>query len=272
MARIRSWCFTLNNYTDDEYNSIINSTHRYLVVGKEIGENQTPHLQGYVEFTSAKTLSAVKKTLGSDRIHLEKRRGTPRQASDYCKKDNDFIELGEMSSQGERTDLTEIKDMILSGTPIEEIMTEYTATYAKYRNTFKDLADLAHRKLKRTEMTKGTWIHGPTGVGKSHMAFEMAGDDVYVKPSDGQWWDGYTGQKTVVINDFRGDIKYSELLQIIDKWPHSVPRRGRQPIPFTSEHVIITSSLPPEQVYNNLAFRDNIDQLIRRLNIIHLTK
>ena len=57
---------------------------------------------------------------------------------------------------------------------------------------------------------------------------------------DNDWQDGYTGQETVIINDFRGGIKYAVLLQLIDKWPAFVSRRGREPAPFLAKHVIIT--------------------------------
>lgn len=97
-------------------------------------------------------------------------------------------------------------------------------------------------------MTEGFWYYGETGVGKSHRAFAEAGDDVYVWVDDNGWWDGYTGQEVVIINDFRGGIKYNELLQLIDKWPYSVRRRGRPPMPFTSKKIIITSSMSPDQV------------------------
>jgi hypothetical protein len=51
------WCFTLNNWTEEEYVQIVQSFsqggHNY-VIGKEVGENGTPHLQGYVEVKDKK--------------------------------------------------------------------------------------------------------------------------------------------------------------------------------------------------------------------------
>lgn len=268
MSRNRSWCFTLNNYSNEEYNNIINIDCKYLIVGKEVGESGTPHLQGYIEFENARTLNGVKKLI-SNRSHLEIRRGTPLQASDYCKKENDFHERGVISAQGSRIDLDELKDRILHGENYDDIIVENFQTWAKYKNGFDKIADIAALKKKRNgQMTEGIWIYGPTGSGKSHDAYEMAGDDVYNWVDDKGWWDGYCGQHTVVINDFRGAIEYAKLLQIIDKWEYAVNRRGKAPMPFTSKRVIITSSLSPEQVYCNLHQRDRIAQLMRRLRVI----
>lgn len=116
MSRAKRWCFTLNNPTDDEDQAIGSAGDRddveYLVFGRETGESGTPHLQGYVIFTSAIRLSTVKSRLGSQRFHLEVSRGTPREASDYCKKDGDYEEFGDCPdvSQGRRTDLERFFD------------------------------------------------------------------------------------------------------------------------------------------------------------------
>jgi len=47
-----NWCFTLNNYTDEEMEQIKNLAPsgiiQYIAFGEEIGEEGTPHLQGYL--------------------------------------------------------------------------------------------------------------------------------------------------------------------------------------------------------------------------------
>ena len=82
------WCFTLNNYTDDEYSSIMllfRDKAKLYIIGDEIGECGTPHLQGYVEFKSKlRPLSLF----DFKRIHWEKCKGSREDNINYCSKQN----------------------------------------------------------------------------------------------------------------------------------------------------------------------------------------
>lgn len=102
MAYAIHWCFTLNNYTELEYQNILSTVSRYIIVGKEIGAEGTPHLQGYIAFEKKIRLTAIKKKDGFERAHLESSKGTPLQASDYCKKDGDFVEKGDLPLSKEK--------------------------------------------------------------------------------------------------------------------------------------------------------------------------
>ena len=79
--------------------------------------------------------------------------------------------------------------------------------------------------------------------------------------------DGYQQQETMIINEFRGEITYKRLLELVDKWPVYLRRRGREPMPFLSKRVIVTSKLHPRDVYKNLSENDTMDQLYRRFKI-----
>lgn len=270
----RGWVFTLNNYTDDDVARIQALFEReftkYGIFGREVGEKcGTPHLQGYIEFTNPRVFSGVKKLLGSA-CHIQPRFGTPKEASDYCKKGGDFFESGDLPSQGERNDLNKIKDDLLSGaTTVDKIVCENPQLFHQYGRTLERLEDARYNRSVRKEPTKGLWYWGSTGVGKSHIAFEgYTVETHYVHPAhDKGWWDGYKQQEIVIINDFRGEIPYNEMLNLVDKWPHKVPRRGREPINFTSRLVIVTSSLPPWEVYCRRSDEDKIDQLLRRFEV-----
>ena len=69
----------------------------------------------------------------------------------------------------------------------------------------------------------------------------------------------------VIFDEFRGQIPFNELLRIVDIHPtYSVRRRCREPMPFISKKVIITSALPPWEVYKHLDQGDSLAQLYRR--------
>jgi len=89
-SRYTRTCFTLNNYTTEEYTHILGQldSHKYII-GKEIGENGTPHLQGYVRWCNRprfEQLTAINK-----RIHWERARGNENQNIEYCSKDGNYI-------------------------------------------------------------------------------------------------------------------------------------------------------------------------------------
>lgn len=102
----KAWCFTLNNYTEDDYDHLKTTFEKdesitYAIIGRETGEGGTPHLQGYIEFKRKKTFNGAKKII-SDKAHLESRRGNAQEASEYCQKENNFWETGKGSFKIER--------------------------------------------------------------------------------------------------------------------------------------------------------------------------
>lgn len=270
----RCVCFTLNNYTEEEYESIcLWKKPTYLVVGKEIAPTTgTPHLQGYVEFDNSVKGKYLKKF--NSRISWRRRYkdSNAKACRTYCIKDGIFFEKGEISKQGERSDLHSTRDAIANNeTTVEQIVMENPYLFHQYGRTLQKLEDIANRKKYRTWQTKGIWYHGETGVGKSHKAFENYDPTThYVLQNDNGWWDGYTGQKVVIMNEFRGQIPFEELLQLTDKWPHAVKRRAREPMPFLAETIIVTSPMTPQQLYGNFHSKDSIKQLLRRFEVFFL--
>lgn len=89
----RHWCFTINNWTVNDEDRLKRIEATYIVFGYETGESGTRHLQGYVCFAGVKRFGSVKTTIGQH-AHIERMRGTPKQAADYCKKDGLFYEEG----------------------------------------------------------------------------------------------------------------------------------------------------------------------------------
>lgn len=271
MVQHHSWVFTINNYTETDLERILDCDCQAMKAGHEIGKNGTPHIQGAVHWKSAKTLTAAK-ALISERAHMEPMKGTW-DDQDYCLKDGCVIRSdGTGPQQGKRNDIISMMTDLQNGASDLELMERHPSTYARTMRMVDRYRQLSDRRY-RTWMTTCTWYWGPTGVGKSHKAFEGYDPSTHYvhEAADKGWWDDYDGQEIVILNDFRGQLSYHELLTLIDRWPKKVSRRGRAPIPFLAKHIIITSSGPPDQVYprQNEKF-DSIDQLMRRIEIVHV--
>jgi len=119
MSRSRNWCFTLNNYTEDDFSGLREPLAgvSYLVVGKEVGDSGTQHLQGFISFRNARRLSGVTQAFFASRAHWEIAR-SPASAAKYCKKDGDFFEWGDAPTEknsGTRSDLSAFQEAVKGG-------------------------------------------------------------------------------------------------------------------------------------------------------------
>lgn len=272
--RATAWVFTLNNYTSEEEQAIKGwvgeKLAKFACFGREQGENGTPHLQGYVEFCGKKSLSTLRRING--RIHWERRKGSAKQAIDYCKKDGDFWQEGVCSGQGRRSDLAKIKEAIEEGKDEAFIANEYFNQWVVYRRSFA-----AYRSLLSTKRTWKSFINviwGDTGMGKTRLVFDLhKDDDVFVYPGGG-WFDGYTGQQVVLFDDFRGSgsgVEVGFLLRLLDRYPMQVPIKGGF-VPWVPKKIYITSNCDPTDWYT-LCGAETRRALFRRLERIdHVTE
>lgn len=143
----KRWCFTINNWTAAELQALLDTADSfdYLCVGRERGDSGTPHLQGYFILKTKLRLNNVKVLPGLNRAHLEISRGTPLEASNYCKKDNDFEEFGTLpSSQGKRTDFEALRDWLtgLDARPSDvDVLQEFPSLWGRYKNSCIDFMD-----------------------------------------------------------------------------------------------------------------------------------
>lgn len=248
--RMRYVCMTLNNYTETEYSSIIDRKDdvAYMVVGKEIGESGTPHLQMYVEFkaNNGKTMSAVKKFFKTDRLHIEERRGTPVQASEYCKKEEDYVEFGEIAQQGQRTDWKMAFEMIRDGMSIQDVIAIQPQLLPCIR-ALERMRQIAKCDPIERDV-KVIIAYGDAGAGKSKFFWDMD-QDLFSKPN-GEWWDGYCGEDSVLLDDFYGGIMYSEFLKVLDRYKLRVPVKGGF-VGARWKNVFITSNEEPSKWYKH---------------------
>lgn len=273
MKEYKNYCFTDFFRVKDFYDETFLGKCKYLYIGEETcPKTGRLHWQGWISWKREKTEKGARKLMKER--HIEFCVGTISQNEKYCRKEGKTVmEYGKLPKQGERTDLNEVKDRIVAGTTVDEICMEDPMIYHQYGRTLNHIEDIVLRMKHRTEMTKGIWYWGTTGVGKSHKVYEdYDPKKCYNWKSDNGWWDGYTGQEIVIINEYRGgQPSFAELLCLVDKWPYEVKRRGKEPAPFLAKELRITSSQKPEQIFMyEECVGDALDQLYRRFEVVEM--
>ncbi|UBK24594.1 Rep [bat associated cyclovirus Vr1] len=260
---VRRFCWTLNNYTEEEVKKaeeFVNEFCKYGIFGKELGENGTPHLQGFCNLIKPMRFNTIKQRLGN-RIHLEKAAGSDEQNKDYCSKSGEVFEKGSPIKQGQRSDLESVISTIQSGvTCRKQIATAHPAAYIRYFRGIENYLMLTKPIPSRNFKSDVYYYWGPPGSGKSARALREATEttegntsDIYYKPR-GLWWDGYYQQTCVIIDDFYGWIKYDELLKICDRYPYKVQIKGGFQ-EFTSKKIWITSNVDIDDLYKFIGYK-----------------
>lgn len=275
MGKTRWWCFTKFNGLDFDYQALIESGDvTYIAYGPEVCPTTgRKHHQGWMYRASpSDSVKGTAKLL--NKAHVEQMFGRIDQNDEYCSKQTQgvLVEFGVKPKQGERNDLKTWASLVTNGeVTVDQMAVEEPQAYHQWGRTLAKVEDVALRRKARTWMTEGTWIWGPTGTGKSKAAFaDYEPSTHYVFKNDGGWWDGYTGQETVIVDDFRGEIRFGELLRLVDRWPMEVRRRNREPAPFLAKRVIITSSMRPEDVYSGIHRGDSLGQMERRFTVLKM--
>jgi len=247
---MRSAVFTINNYSEEDQEKLYSVECRYMILGFEFGANGTPHIQGYVEFNKVHRLGAISSMIPS--AHIEQRRGTLEQARDYCKKEGEFEELGDWAAggQGARNDIRALMTMVREDRPTLEVMEaapELVARNLHFMDRYK--AEVEKETTREFRQVDVQVYVGDAGCGKTRKAMEENPGIFTVNCSDTFPFDGYDGEKTILLDDFYGGLKYNEILRILDGHQLRVNvKGGRRYAKWTK--VVITSNKRPESWYS----------------------
>lgn len=272
--RLRNVCFTLydsdNSWKFSEVFSE-NSIFTYAIAQLErCPESGRYHYQGYCELNNPTSLRSIKEALHSDTVHLERRRGTAKQAIDYCSKEEtraaDPETFGTPSSQGKRTDLDTCAELIRTGATLNDIASYHPKEFIRYHRGFQALQSSLH-SVRRSWKTTALWFFGSTGSGKTRLAYDIDPDAYFKNASDG-WWNFYSLQNTVIIDDlksFKDMGGFGFFLNLLDRYPLLVQQKGAV-VEFSARLIIITSSSSPRDVCASSSFHgEDPKQLLRRL-------
>jgi len=264
MSRNRNFCFTYNNYPDTEL--VDGLACKYIAYAREVAPTTgTPHLQGWVSFENAKSLSAVRGLLPG--CHIEIMRGSYEDNDLYCSKAASLVERGtkpqgkNMNGAKEIERWVSARDLAKLG-KFEDIDADILLRcYSTLKNIYKD-----YQVKPDPVEVKCFWIHGLTGTGKSH-SVETAFPNCYKKSMDDlKWFDGYNDEDVVYLEDFDiYQVKWGGMLKrLADKWPMQASIKGAMKY-IRPKVVIVTSNYTPNRIWNDSA---TLDPLERRFKVV----
>ncbi|AJM89740.1 replication associated protein [Mosquito circovirus] len=262
MSLIQFVCWTLNNYSEDEYQSLIEfSEWRYIVIGREVGETGTPHLQGYGELKKRKKFAALKNLF--PRVHWEQRRASRDAAANYCKKEGRFEERGSLPKNASEKSSKEAITRVKSGQTMRAILDD-PPNLSGIRMC---QIWLSYNEPKRNFKSEVFWYYGASGTGKTKLASEQAGPDAYWHDGT-KWFDGYDAHEHVLLDDYRGgNMKFNFLLKFLDRYPLRLEVKGgyRQ---LLAKKIWVTSIKHPKEIYSFSEMDEPTEQLLRRITTI----
>lgn len=256
----KSWCFTLNNYTEAQEQMFKDQEKLYLIMGREKAETGTRHLQGCITYANSKRFAAVTKYC------KEAHWGAAKElegARNYCMKELDYYLEDNRKPKGKRTDL----EAVCAESSLDDVIAKYPEVFIKYHGGLGKL--FSHRMLSR-DLRDVTvkWFWGPTGTGKTRTAFEETSGDICSISLSGDrafpFFNGYSGEKAVLIDDLRPNyIQFSTLLRVLDIYPMVVNTKGGF-TPWRATTVYITAPYAPDELFRGQT-DEAIGQLLRRI-------
>jgi len=273
--KVRTWCFTLNNYTPEElaviYETVDNSdVFKYAIIGKETGESGTPHLQGYLVYKNPVRFNTVRQAV-SMRSHIEPAKGTAVQNVAYCSKEDAFREWGTRPISNkdkgrlEKERYSQAWDHAARGN-LEDIDADLRIRhYSTLKRIFDD--KMTERQLVDTE-EEMLWYWGASGTGKSRKA-RTDNPDAYLKNCN-KWWDGYTDQQVCLLEDF--DQKHSVLVHHLKIWADRYPFLGElkgSTRKIRPRRLIVTSNYHPRDIWTDAS---DLEPILRRFKIVEFKR
>lgn len=251
----KSWIYTIANYEQsdiDQLSALECTRHR---CAKETGIGGLDHLQGFIVFYKNYRLSALKKL--NSRAHWEETK-SKEHAVNYCTKGTIIIDTNN-KVQGKRNDLAEAIECLKTG-GIESVMDEHPGVYLKYNK----IENLLNKKPPNYREVTVHVLYGPPGSGKTRRAYETHPNLYRWTPSTGGkvWFDGYTNQDSILLDDYNGQIQYEFLLQMLDKYPMRLEKKGSFCWGMYT-YVWITSNIHPSEWHlgKNEALLRRIDKI-----------
>lgn len=234
----------------------------------ERGVGGSDHFQGAVCCAEKHSNNAVRTKFNEDKWdwHWELARN-PNALQRYVGKEDTRLdgpwEEGYFTTQGQSAGIaaaaSAAKKMKLS-----EVAAAFPETFVKHSTGLTKFSFLCGPQPPEVILDKKVYVYwGATGVGKTRKARTFP--DYYLVPvsHDRLWFDGYEGQKTIIFDEFKGQIPLTTFLQIIDIYSCTLEIKGAH-VKVNAPTVVITSNFAPDQWYDWAGNREHREAMWRR--------
>lgn len=278
----RNWVFTLNNYTEDECHNVeaLSNFDEILriFVGKEVGEEGTPHLQGYISFNDSTTRAHVETLLGG-RAWINRAHGGWKQNYDYCTKQHDILVCkgGPSNAVSDKMPQEALED-IKTLDPFQ-YMDKWPAIWFYRRKSVLDMMmDYAIQSASAWDgdlTSKNIWIWGAAGVGKSKWTYSLFRPQQQYRKNLNKWWDGYSilMHRIVIIEDIdpsRAQCLTPQIKIWSDRYPFLAECKGSSiSVSPGRFFLVITSNYSIEECF---PMAEDQAAIKRRFNTINVTR
>lgn len=177
-----NWCFTVNNYTSTDEQLFQDLNVRFIIYGRETGDNGTPHLQGFLQLEKKKRFTGMKKI--HPKAHWEPMRSTVHDCITYCsKQDQSPFRKGEPIIKGQRTDIASFVDAIEESPRTQkELIKTFPHVMARYPQFAHTVQKTFHPRINKAKYpprwplqefcsyVKPLVFIGAPGIGKTQYA------------------------------------------------------------------------------------------------------
>lgn len=257
--------------TDDDWVKLHESGVTYLMYQEEVAPTTgTYHFQGYLECDSPRGWSWFSDIL--EGCHWTKARGTAQENLEYCTKDESRVGdiqyiWGTISpGQGRRNDIVDLRDAIKSGKRGREIYDDDALLGAavRYSRGMDKLLE-AYSSAECRDGLRVIFHYGRAGTGKTHCAHV---DGAYYLDGANGYWNGYNGEKILVLDEFSGSTLPPLMLQrLCDKKPFRANVKGSF-VACNATTIHICSNYLPSQWWSEKTKYDE-EAIYRRIDEVH---
>lgn len=287
------WDFTFNNppiangdkdheeFHDYMSGLVTNGDIEWAVWQYEVGASGTPHYQGMVCFHAQKRCREAQKfIIGSSMRPIEPHKLNA--AITYCTKEDGMkasshriagpwnvgeAHLPRKNTKSEGGAWSQIREMVMRGATDLELDEKFPMQFHANYNAIQRMRALHYEAQPVSyRPLHVTLVYGESELGKSRYIFEN-NPRAYKKNCTNKWWDNYSRQDTIVLEDYYGSFTCHELFNILDGYPMHVEVKGSH-VDARWTRIFITSNKLPHEWYKNALKNNNIEPhaLFRRIH------